>query len=224
MASAPTEEQPAEVAVEEKQVELFGGAITATLPASFIDISRFRTIPDNQEVLMDDQDRSIIVEIAQYEADRSTSEAGQFYWEDIVEGNKAEGEHETVLTAEPLEDSALPHLPGAPSEGEQEGVASGATPATSVTKWQVVGHQNVPKFQDKVRDKVLVIMTLLRVPSKESDIVVHLNAPFEVDARSRTAAAFPKDATPEELQEAAKAVVKTFLESFDVKNWLLFGA
>lgn len=43
---------------------LFGGAITASLPENFEDASKFRQIPDNQEVFVDkDSDVSVIVEI-----------------------------------------------------------------------------------------------------------------------------------------------------------------
>lgn len=46
------------------RIPLFGGAMSAAIPARFVDASRFREVPDNQEVLVDpDTDQSIIVEI-----------------------------------------------------------------------------------------------------------------------------------------------------------------
>lgn len=33
-----------------RQVELFGGAMAARLPACFVDVSDFRPVPDHQEV------------------------------------------------------------------------------------------------------------------------------------------------------------------------------
>lgn len=49
-------------------VSLFGGAITATLPPSVIDVSSFRQVPDNQEVFLLElndpkHDKSIIIEL-----------------------------------------------------------------------------------------------------------------------------------------------------------------
>ena len=40
------QEQPQQL----KQVELFGGAIVASLPANWRDISDFVPVPDNQEI------------------------------------------------------------------------------------------------------------------------------------------------------------------------------
>lgn len=36
-----------------KQVDLFGGAIVASIPSTFEDVSDIRQVPDNQEVYLD---------------------------------------------------------------------------------------------------------------------------------------------------------------------------
>ena len=44
--------------------ELYGGAITFNVPSRFADVSRFRDIPDHQEVLVDadtDQSKSKLI-------------------------------------------------------------------------------------------------------------------------------------------------------------------
>lgn len=47
-----------------KMVDLFGGAIVAPIPSSFMDASQFRQIPDNQEVFVDTKtQQSMIVEL-----------------------------------------------------------------------------------------------------------------------------------------------------------------
>jgi hypothetical protein len=45
-------------------VDLFGGAIVAPIPSSFMDASQFRQIPDNQEVFVDTKtQQSMFVEL-----------------------------------------------------------------------------------------------------------------------------------------------------------------
>ncbi|KAJ3081570.1 hypothetical protein HK102_002265, partial [Quaeritorhiza haematococci] len=54
---------------------LFGGAITTALPDSFIDISTFREVPDNQEVFVDrDTDQSIVIELLQLAEETSNQD------------------------------------------------------------------------------------------------------------------------------------------------------
>ena len=44
--------------------QLFGGAVIMGIPARLVDVSDFRPVPDNQEVLADGStDQSVIVEI-----------------------------------------------------------------------------------------------------------------------------------------------------------------
>ena len=40
-----------------KTVDLFGGALSCDIPANFVDLSRFRDVPDNQEVWNDPAQR-----------------------------------------------------------------------------------------------------------------------------------------------------------------------
>lgn len=47
-----------------QETPLFGGAMTCLLPASFEDISEYRTVPDHQEVFVDKlSNTSITIEI-----------------------------------------------------------------------------------------------------------------------------------------------------------------
>ncbi|KAJ1727136.1 hypothetical protein LPJ61_004734, partial [Coemansia biformis] len=43
--------------------DLYGGAMSMAVPSGMVDVSNFRTVPDNQEVFADDNDCSVIVEI-----------------------------------------------------------------------------------------------------------------------------------------------------------------
>ncbi|CAG8540100.1 28019_t:CDS:2 [Dentiscutata erythropus] len=56
--------------------ELFGGAIVAHIPSTFIDVSEIRDIADNQEVFANvNSDQSIIIEILQYVNEPSNEDA-----------------------------------------------------------------------------------------------------------------------------------------------------
>ena len=47
-----------------RKVDLYGGALTATVPSRMADISDFRPVPDNQEVFGDaDIDQSLVIEV-----------------------------------------------------------------------------------------------------------------------------------------------------------------
>ncbi|CAG8843287.1 36077_t:CDS:2, partial [Gigaspora margarita] len=56
--------------------DLFGGAIVAHIPPTFIDVSDIREIADNQEVFADiNSDESIVIEILQYVNEPSNEDA-----------------------------------------------------------------------------------------------------------------------------------------------------
>jgi hypothetical protein len=59
---------------ELKMTELFGGAMTCLLPASFQDLSGFRPVPDHQEVFVDKQSNTTItIEILARDDDVATA-------------------------------------------------------------------------------------------------------------------------------------------------------
>ena len=72
--------------------ELFGGAILASFPARYVDVSDFRPVPDNQEVWTDaNRDESVIVEILErVEAGPSDAEgAAAWFFRDLADVNAA---------------------------------------------------------------------------------------------------------------------------------------
>ena len=78
-----------------KKVPLFGGAISAQLPARYVDVSDFRPVPDNQEVWTDaDKDESVIVEIVEWNDGPSDdvgaewiNQGAGWFWRDLAEVN-----------------------------------------------------------------------------------------------------------------------------------------
>ena len=69
--------------------QLFGGAITMSLPASFEDVSVIRVVPDHQEVFVDRiSDMSLIIEILGYESEVSDNDAAQHFFHDLAQCNE----------------------------------------------------------------------------------------------------------------------------------------
>ncbi|KAK9896024.1 Mog1p/PsbP-like protein [Cystobasidium minutum MCA 4210] len=74
--------------------DLFGGALTTSLPGNVMDASDFRQVPDTQEVfLSEDSDNSIIFEILQVVSEGAAAadlrEAAQFHFKSIAYDNTA---------------------------------------------------------------------------------------------------------------------------------------
>lgn len=60
-------------------VELFGGAMRCVLPERFQDVSRWRQVPDAQEVYADaDCDESVIIELVEAEAEQQAEQLDYF--------------------------------------------------------------------------------------------------------------------------------------------------
>ena len=79
------------------------------MSSRLVDISRFRPVPDHQEVFSDvDTDQSLIVELLGFEADKSNTDNIEYCFRDLAAANDAEGSA-TVLSMEELDvTEALP--------------------------------------------------------------------------------------------------------------------
>ena len=64
---------------------LFGGALEANLPEGYLDISKYRQVPDNQEVFMN-KDKTIIIELLEKEG------LTQFHFDALCQENECKGE------------------------------------------------------------------------------------------------------------------------------------
>lgn len=65
---------------------LFGGALSASLPSTFGDVSDIRQVPDHQEVWLDrDGYTSVVFEILEQVEKGSDEEALKYHLEDLVE-------------------------------------------------------------------------------------------------------------------------------------------
>ncbi|GAA6060536.1 hypothetical protein JCM10212_006900 [Sporobolomyces blumeae] len=147
--------------------QLFGGAITATLPAPFLDASDLRQVPDTQEVFLSpDSDLSLIVEVLEYVTDDGAGdslEAGaRFHFSSLAHDNSASSSDiSSIRLPDPASTAAEP--PSVPTQG----------PAV------LVGTQVVSKFNRPASeaDTVLIQLALWRVPSKNADVTLCVNFP-----------------------------------------------
>jgi hypothetical protein len=66
----------------------FGGAIRASLPASFLDASDVRPVPDHQEMWHDarDQGAAVLVEVVEHDSAVADAAAGAHFFADAAEG------------------------------------------------------------------------------------------------------------------------------------------
>ncbi|KAH9854039.1 Mog1p/PsbP-like protein [Lenzites betulinus] len=138
------------------QRELFGGAITTTLPTRLLDASDFRQVPDTQEVyLSPDSDISIIVEVLESVAASDLREAVGLHFDALAHDNDAKSQS-VKDTADLSNDS------------------NGATPNPVV----LYGTQTVQKFNSATADEVRILLALYRVPEKNVDLVMTMNVPM----------------------------------------------
>ncbi len=184
--------------------------------------SRVRQIPDNQEVWADDKDCSIVVEILEYQQDVQNDQAMEFFWTDLAEVNEASAAGQASVDAtEVIPDASMPSLPPADSSAPSD-VIGGSKAATSVVKLGLVGRQRVAKFHETARNTVRIYMAALRIPSKSTDILIHINAPLEVDAASSSSSLFPSDMPAEALDAQGLRIMQRLLQTLTIKDWGLF--
>mmetsp|Transcript_40916 Transcript_40916/g.73955 ORF Transcript_40916/g.73955 Transcript_40916/m.73955 type:complete len:187 (-) Transcript_40916:195-755(-) len=140
-----------------REVPLYGGAITTHLPQTFLDASTLREIPDNQEVWLDkDTEQSVIIEILEYESKADEADPLPFFFNDLVE-------HDGSTLVETWATAVL-----APSQG---------VPASSLC-YQGGGIQRASKFNETATHEVHVHLGLIRLKEVESDILVTYNEPL----------------------------------------------
>jgi len=135
--------------------QLFGGAITVTLPQNLLDASDLRQVPDTQEVfLYPSSSISLIVEVLQRADPSDPKDAVKFHFEALAHDNSAQSQavHEVTI---------IPN-----GRGDD-------TPSVILLS----GTQTVPKFNRPTPDEVRILMALYRVESKNIDLVMSMNIP-----------------------------------------------
>jgi len=222
---------------------LFGGAIAATIPARFVDISTFRDVPDAQEVFADEAcAESLVVEVLEYQVGTSDERSLSNCWDDICTANEASAlDHNFPRRFEVLDCSrAVPRLA-----------------ARSVACCAILGAQLCSKSRAEDVDLIDVALVVVRLPSVGSSLVVHMNLPSsvgggapgssaedraawtrfaargeageaeEVEAEEEEEEAAEGDvaaaAPPVDLLDALPPPLRALLASLEVRDWGLFG-
>ncbi|OCH95625.1 Mog1p/PsbP-like protein [Obba rivulosa] len=155
--------------------ELFGGAITATLPTKLIDASDLRQVPDTQEVfLYPDSGVSIIVEVLQSVELTNPLDVARFHFDSLAHDNDAE---KRVVE----EANIIPN--GTDHETPKPVVLSGI--------------QSVRKFNKATLDEVHILLAVYRLDDHNIDLVMSMNIPTKTEdgnAVSETEQSASKDA------------------------------
>ncbi|KAI6779456.1 ran guanine nucleotide release factor-like protein [Emericellopsis cladophorae] len=190
---------------------LYGGAITCDLPEHYADVSKLRQVPDNQEVWIDkDGFTSIIFDIVERVGEPGSSpqidgRALTTHLEDLVgedtEGLKVWNTAETEFSR--LEPNKHGRLPAYTLIATQQPQAASRDRAAA------------PDF-------TAIVMTLLRLEEKETDILMTINVPH-------IKGEYDEDDVDMELGKQGKLIGDAvemsarIWESFKIKDWGLFG-
>jgi hypothetical protein len=136
--------------------ELFGGAIRIFIPNNFCDVSKFRQVPDNQEVFVDSNSEiSIIVELLEAVCVENHMDSANIHFMELVELNSAK---EYIISQQvALEPSAVPFLDA------------------SVPKLLTVALLKAPKFEEEKTSEVQVFVAVIRLLNVQTDLVISIN-------------------------------------------------
>lgn len=201
-------------------VPLFGGAIVADLPTTFVDISDFRNVPDHQEVWADgDKDQSVVIELVDPPTTTPTGEPLEldgpaclrYYWSDLADGNECPLDQAHITSTEILDPTQL-----GTARAEGIGVGGGVAWAGVVR-----GRQRATKGRQLGEDKtneVAIALAVLRLPSVATDVLVSVNAPVVIAAGSASAAHAGSGDKPTGDACAAE-VIQRVLGSFRILDW-----
>ncbi|KAF2237459.1 Mog1p/PsbP-like protein [Viridothelium virens] len=186
-----------------KTVELFGGAITADYPNTFIDVSDLRQVPDHQEVYIDANGlTSIIVDILERQPSEMCSDDEEVainHLKDIT--NDHDLMHTKIWTAGAAQFSKIPNT----------------SPVLSL-----FATEPVPSLQNSRHQKYTsILLVLLRLEEKQTDIVITVNVPHEPGSWE-SGTIDPENGRLGSLLEAASAYQEKILASFEIKDWNLF--
>jgi hypothetical protein len=209
-----------------KTQPLFGGAVEISLNGSFVDISSYRDVPDNQEVfiqLHDDDTSSggsiypsslsLIIELLDF--DISGDEVSEIIFNDLSDSNEA---RELKIMSKSRSLSILENIPGLAESIPKSNIFG-------IECHKLVGLQYVPSKSiknDNAYDIVLIILAVIRLPSVKTDISISVNVPLRAIISDSL---LPLDFSKEDaktLQEVEEILITT-LKDFKIRDWELFS-
>ena len=183
--------------------KLFGGAMSLMLPERFIDVSRFRVVPDAQEVFTDARtDETVIVEILEHQKDAKDA---VFFFDDISDQNSATEKH--------IE--------------RQWAIASDAIPLIDerFPKMATTGLQRVVKFRESedAGNLVRVTIVVLRLEHVNADVVVSFTSPVFLHPLSSSSRIARPSIGQRGDDSSPEAIFFQSLRSFEILDWGLFA-
>ncbi|KAF2466798.1 Mog1p/PsbP-like protein [Lindgomyces ingoldianus] len=181
-----------------KSPELYGGAITVELPAGFVDASGIRQIPDHQEVYLDSNSYSSIVFDILERVEKPDDEAAlQYHFADLIEGT---GDETNVL-----------------GQGKATMLKMPNKPVYSLNYIQTPPRPDSAHHR-KTPDFVSIHLLLLRLEEQATDITITINVPHYSGEYVKA-----REGEPTQLMKDGETVKQKILESFEIKDWGLFG-
>jgi len=184
------------------------------MPSSFLDASTFREVPDHQEVWISSEcAASVIVEILEHEGAVSDEAAPEHFFMDYADSK----EDAEVLSSVCVPPTDLPNL----------------DPSIVRSVVSLRARQKTTKFRgapqgapeggsavsaDRQPHEVNVYMSIVRMPGKNSDILIILNNPKPPPGVTGEAAEGTQGVDDTRAEEWASAAVK----GFKVNDWGLF--
>ena len=140
--------------------QLFGGALSCDLPDFFVDGSRFRDVPDHQEVFVDTTElgRSLIIEIVDEEVHITNSAAAEYFIGDYV--NAADG---TLVSIDKIQ------------QGSRCDFLKGSNLPVDLVL--AAGLFRASRIGQTVEDNVTIAMSIFRLHEYHSEIIITLNSP-----------------------------------------------
>jgi hypothetical protein len=173
---------------------LFGGALSASLPPSFSDLSAVRPVPDHQEVFSEAREGGavLVVEVVEFQASVSDDAIARYLWEDLAECSGSATAQWRDMPAPPAGGGALlasPRCRAARCGVGVHAIAQGGVESPQLT---------------------CVALCALRLPGMASEVV----ASAAVPAAGEGAGA---------AEARAEALLGALLPTLCVHDWGLFG-
>ncbi|MFS7897239.1 putative ran-interacting Mog1 protein [Helianthus anomalus] len=190
------------------QRQLFGRAISTTLPLRFEDVSNIRQVPDHQEVFVDPaRDESLIIELLEMKHDLADNASATWFLQDLATEQAAEGnivtEQSAVFEAQGLGYRNIPS------------VITTATAQMAISK----GRQG-----REAQNLVKVYLANLRLKGVGTDVLITAYEPVFINESARSVGAGLTVPAAELGRTPMADVFKQVVATFRVNDWNLFGA
>lgn len=228
---------------------LFGGAITASIPSTWRDVSQVRQVPDNQEVFQDCTEETgavLVIEILEHQIDVTNSDACAYFLKDLADSNEASSLH-IVEFSHVIENL---HHDDDNNNGEMEKMtwfpnlsipASSSSKNTKCCACIARGSQKVVRTRgdkegsptsknndDATSHWIDVEICVLRLPRVQTDLLITLSTPQHeqiiiCDTTVRSEAEDGEDSVSDDHQYYGYHF-QQILKTLNINDWSLFAS